>query len=393
MNAQTAREQRGQLIAQTHDSIKRIDEHTYSVKSQSGNDEYEVISGELGWLCSCPDHMYRGQKCKHIYAVEFSVEIRKTVESKVAAVGITIAPITVSSCPRCQSDKIVRHGVRKNKSGNIQRFFCNDCSRWFVVNLGFERMHATPQIITSAMQLYFTGESLRNVQKFLRLQGVNISHVAVYKWIGKYVKLMQDYLEQIKPEVSGKWRTDELYLKVRGNNKYLYALLDDETRFWIAQQIADSKYTQDVRPMFKEGKRIAGKKPDVLISDGAWNFGEACKKEYYTMKAPQTKHIRHIHLAGDKNNNKMERLNGEIRDREKVMRGLKIADTPILIGYQQYHNYFRPHEGLDGRTPAEAAGIRIEGENKWITIIQNATKKANEPTVNTKNFTGTEPLS
>lgn len=27
---------------------------------------------------------------------------------------------------------------------------------------------------------------------------------------------------------------------------------------------------------------------------------------------------------------------------------------------------------LDGKTPAEAAGIKVEGEDKWLTIIQNA---------------------
>jgi hypothetical protein len=43
--------------------------------------------------------------------------------------------------------------------------------------------------------------------------------------------------------------------------------------------------------------------------------------------------------------------------------------------YQIYHNYVRPHEPLDGKTPAEAAGIRIEGENKWLTLIQNASRK------------------
>lgn len=80
-------------------------------------------------------------------------------------------------------------------------------------------MHATPQVITSEMQLYFTGESFRNVQKFLRLQGVNVSHMGVYKWINKYVGLIEKYLEQIKPNVSDVWRTDELYLKVKGNNK------------------------------------------------------------------------------------------------------------------------------------------------------------------------------
>lgn len=74
------------------------------------------------------------------------------------------------------------------------------------------------------------------------------------------------------------------------------------------------------------------------------------------------------------NNNKMERMNGEVRDREKVMRGLKKMDTVVLPGYQLYHNYFREHEGLEGKTPAEAAGIKIEGKNKWVTVIQNASR-------------------
>jgi hypothetical protein len=57
------------------------------------------------------------------------------------------------------------------------------------------------------------------------------------------------------------------------------------------------------------------------------------------------------------------------------MRGLKKVDTLILKGYQIFHNYIRPHEGLDGKTPSEACGIQIEGKNKWLTLIQNASKK------------------
>ena len=68
----------------------------------------------------------------------------------------------------------------------------------------------------------------------------------------------------------------------------------------------------------------------------------------------------------------MERMNGEIRDREKTFRGLKNVDTPILKGYQIFHNYLRPHEGLEGKTPAEVAGIEVKGDNRWITLIQNA---------------------
>jgi len=130
-------------------------------------------------------------------------------------------------------------------------------------------MHSTPQMITAAMQLYFSNESYRNIKKFLELQGVKISHVAVYKWITKYVKLMDKYLEQIKPNVSNAWRTDELYFKVKGNTKYLYALMDDETRFWIAQQVGDSKYTEDIKPLLQKGKRDCWKK--TIGIDKRWS--------------------------------------------------------------------------------------------------------------------------
>jgi putative transposase len=82
----------------------------------------------------------------------------------------------------------------------------------------------------------------------------------------------------------------------------------------------------------------------------------------------------HIRLQGDKNNYKMERLNGGIRDKEKIMRELKQKQTTILRGYQFYHNFIRPHESLDGKTPAEACGITVEGTNKWKTLIQNASQ-------------------
>jgi putative transposase len=81
------------------------------------------------------------------------------------------------------------------------------------------------------MQLYFSGESFRNIKNFFRVQSVNICHVTVYKWVNKYTRLMETYLEKLKSKVGNAWRTDELYVKIRGNMKYLYALMDDETRF------------------------------------------------------------------------------------------------------------------------------------------------------------------
>lgn len=124
------------------------------------------------------------------------------------------------------------------------------------------------------------------------------------------------------------------------------------------------------------GKAIAEKSPKTLITDGAPNFHEAYTKEFWT-RTNGTEHIREIRLAGKVHNNKMERMNGEIRDRERCMRTLEKADTPILTGMRIFHNFVRPHEALKGRTPSEAACIEVKGENKWLTLIQNASRRYN----------------
>jgi transposase-like protein len=187
---------------------------------------------------------------------------------------------------------------------------------------------------------------------------------------------MNSYVEKIVPNVSDTWRADELYVKIKGDMKYLFALMDDETRFWIAQEVAETKYKHDARKLCQLGMKATGKKPMTLITDGLAVYHLAYMKEFWTKKkATRTEHTNAIRIRGDKNNNKMERFNGEIRDREKTMRGLKIKDTPILTGYQIFHNYIRPHEGLEGKTPSEACGIKVEGKNKWLTLIQNASRK------------------
>ncbi len=366
----TTREERGQAIAQGSGQVRRVDQDHYAVKSQSKHGEYMVSRNGEEWVCECPDNHWRHTICKHIYAVDFSVQLRK----EVLAHGQVIQEVNISNCRFCGSSNLRKDGIRKNKSGSIQKFFCRDCKHYFTVNIGFERMKHNPHAITTAMQLYFSGESLRNTQKSLRLLGVEVSHKTIFMWIKKYITLMQKYVETLKPNVSDTWRADEIYIKISGNQKYLFAMMDDETRFWIAQEVAETKYKHDARNLLRMSKELMDKKPLTFITDGLFSYNEAYTKEFYSKKNPRTQHIRHITIRGDKNNNKMERLNGEIRDREKTMRGLKVKETPILTGYQLFHNYIRSHQALDGKTPSEACGITIEGQNKWVTLIQNASK-------------------
>ena len=86
---------------------------------------------------------------------------------------------------------------------------------------------------------------------------------------------------------------------------------------------------------------FAGSCPPAYVKSSKKNFGK------------NTNHTRHVHLAGkrdrDNNNNKMERLNGEIIDYEKVFRGLKRLDTPLIDGLKvlQFHKELRFFKGQD----------------------------------------------
>ena len=66
-----------------------------------------------------------------------------------------------------------------------------------------------------------------------------------------------------------------------------------------------------------------GKRPNVLITDGLPAYRDAFNREFYQNDSPRSRHISAIKITGhqnDANNNKMERINGEIRDRESNAR-------------------------------------------------------------------------
>ena len=106
----------------------------------------------------------------------------------------------------------------------------------------------------------------------------------------------------IVSNVSSKWCTDEIYIKVSEVNKLQYTMMDHETRCMITNPpLADKKYAKIVIPMFKQAQIIIDKIPSILISNGAMIFHPVWKQVYKAKNdyPPQSKHIRHIHLIGD----------------------------------------------------------------------------------------------
>jgi hypothetical protein len=80
-------------------------------------------------------------------------------------------------------------------------------------------------------------------------------------------------------------------------------------------------------------------------------------------------------ISKRENNNRIERLNGTLRERVKVQRGWKTAKTVLAEGNKIQYNFVKPHMALEGKTPAQVAGIGVEDKNKWLALLRKATSK------------------
>jgi len=39
-------------------------------------------------------------------------------------------------------------------------------------------------------------------------------------------------------------------------------------------------------------------------------------------------------------------------------------------------NFVKPHAALEGQTPAERAGVGVQGENKWLSLLKASLREA-----------------
>jgi len=191
--------------------------------------------------------------------------------------------------------------------------------------------------------------------------------------------LRDDYAKDLVPDVSGKWHADETVENVNGKNRWLWNLLDSESRFLIASRLTKSRTDMDARNLFLDGLDRTNKAPKTIVTDGLVSYANAYDQ---TLRYKGAKHIRKPRFIDLANNNRIERLHPSMRERTKVMRGFDSDSTASdrMQGYRLYYNFIRPHQALDGKTPAQAANLDLElGRNKWKSMIAQSVKNGSIP--------------
>ena len=383
----SARELKGLAILSTGNSVVMVKKGLYRVKSQTGVGEYDVCTHrESAWTCTCPDYAKNHADCKHIFAVRFSLRLKESIsadQEKAIPQEVAVLP---QNCPSCGGRDIIRRGIRRTRFGQVQRFACKSCKHRFTVDKGFSRMKHDPKAITLSMDLFFKGVSYRKICDHLsQFYDIEVDHTTPIRWVKKYLALMAQYSDEHKAEVSNIWHSDEMtcFIKKKGEKGYfewIWNVMDSESRYLLACKITQTKYVVDARKPLREAKQRTDVRPEAIVTDGLQAYRTAIPNEFYQRDAfIRNPHVRLKNFEVRPNNNILERLNGTCRERLKVMRGLPDSSNAqsFMDGLRVYYNYIRPHQGLDGMTPAQMAGSQIVlTGNRWAKMIELARSSA-----------------
>jgi transposase-like protein len=230
--------------------------------------------------------------------------------------------------------------------------------------------------------MYYKGASFRKItQHVAQFYGLKVTHVAILKWVRKFSELIDHYITALTPQLSGVWNCDEMKTKmahespVNGERSYwLWNALDNQSRYLIASHLTRGRSHMDANAFFEVAKKQAKKDPRILFTDGLDSY----RGEYDPIKDTPV-HIANVGIRSHMGNHRVERLHNSMREREKVMRHLKKAESAkkIFKGYRAYYNFIRPHMALENHTPAEIAAMPVQlGTNKWLDLIRQAARNS-----------------
>lgn len=264
-------------------------------------------------------------------------------------------------CKSCGSTHVRKYGQYKG----VQQYFCNDCGSKFKNTDTTFHMKLDANMVTSALNVYYEGLSVRDIRRhLLQEHGHAPSTATIYEWIQKYTQYATDSIKGYHPNVGDNWIADETVLKIGGENVWLWDIIDVKTRYLLATRLSRSRTTRDAQMLMDRAIKLAGKEPKAVTTDKLASYLDV-------RYGKDTEHRQGSPFSKEDSTSLIERFHGTFKERTKVMRGLKNFETAhdYTQGWLVNYNYIRPHESLRDKTPAYMAGIEYPYKN-WADIIR-----------------------
>lgn len=277
----------------------------------------------------------------------------------------------MKKCPNCKKTNSVNAGIRKNKSGFVQRYLCNECETYFVDRKGFERMRTRPEIIVDALDLRAKGLSFGKIKDHISQKyNYKVSRAAILHWQNKFGGIIKDFTKSFQLSHSENSHADEVFFRTKGQRDrdfvYYWDVIDYDTKFLITDHMSIERNEYEAKIFLKKLKMSIVSRPINIHTDNSFDYPHAIRKIFGRGK------VNHIHFPAWKmkfKNNPIERYHNTIRENYKVMRRFcnVISAYRFLEFFRDYYNFIRPHKSLNYLTPAQVAGF---GKWNWWTLIR-----------------------
>jgi transposase-like protein len=282
-------------------------------------------------------------------------------------------------CKFCGSQHTRKYGLYKG----VQNYYCNDCNTKFTGTDALVGGRVSPIHIVNALNEFYDGMSFHDIENSIENRtDADISHTAVMKWVTKYTKEAIRQTKDLKPKVGDVWIADETYIRVDkqtgkgAENPYsksrsakwvvFWDIIDSKTRFLLASHATTTRSIKDAQTLMEKAAKRAGKIPRIVYTDKLKSYLEGIELAF----GADTEHRAGSPFDIGQANNFIERFHGTIKERTKVMRALRNKNTlkTFMDGWLVYYNFLRPHMSLNGRRPAEVAGLTYDSHN-WADIV------------------------
>jgi putative transposase len=269
-------------------------------------------------------------------------------------------------CKYCGSNATVKYGLYEG----LQRYWCKSCKRKFIANDSLFRMKTPANQVSSALDMYYRGMSVNDIRQHLQQEYNNYpSSKTVYAWIDKFTDEAVRQFKKYYPNVGDTWVADEVVVKINGKNYWLIDIIDSDTRYLLATKLSSDRDKDDIKILMERARDKADKTPKKVLTDGWKGYLDGIELAY----GSEAKHIVTEPFNEGDNTELIERFHGTVKERYKVMRGLKSVESAnqFIDGFLIFYNYLRPHESLDGKTPAEKAKVKYSAKT-WVDIARLA---------------------
>ncbi len=265
-------------------------------------------------------------------------------------------------CPSCDAKDIIKFGTRKGK----QIFKCKPCGTRFTEGGALPHRRIPPNVVGDAIVGFYDGLSYRDIQRQMETRyGFKPSTATLYEWVRDYVKRGSQFLSDFKANTGDTWVADEMMVRIDGHQMWLWNVMDAKSRYLLATHLSPTRTIRDAVTLFQKAKGRAAKPPKRIRTDRLRAYIDGIERVF----GSDTAHTQTMGVHSEVNNNMSERLQGTIRERTKVMRGMETRKTAQIVmdGFMIHYNHMRPHHGLRGKAPAEVVGLPFRFIN-WVEV-------------------------